>query len=518
MQIRKIPRPSTLVILIAAAVLVGLLLIYALTRSTGDENWFTAPQGAKNTPLAVGQATATLQSLPTMRPAGAPIYTPTPDKPHILPPMRTDPDSYTVQAGDSLGRIANSYGVSIQQIVQENGIANPNLLAVGQVLVIPPPTPSSPGSAYKVIPDSELVYGPASVGFDVEAYIRQGGGYLASYREEFGDLTLSGAQIVQQITQDYSMNPRLLLAVLQHQSGWVTDPAPSEVDKEYPLGLPDPQRKDLFRQISWAANQLNRGYYLYRVGGVGTWLLSDGSIVPIDPTINAGTAAVQGFFAALYGRADWDQAVTEQGLFATYNQMFGYPFDYAVEPLLPAGLSQPVMQLPFEPEILWAFTSGPHGAWGDGTAWAALDFAPPGDRPGCISSDDWVVAVADGQILRAENGVVIQDLDGDGYEQTGWVVLYLHIESRERVQPGAYLTAGERIGHPSCEGGVSTGTHVHVARRYNGEWISADQDIPFVLDGWVSRGAGAEYDGYLQRGAQQVEAYAGRNPNNEIQR
>jgi hypothetical protein len=31
------------------------------------------------------------------------------------------------------------------------------------------------------------------------------------------------------------------------------------------------------------------------------------------------------------------------------------------------------------------------------------------------------------------------------------VVLYMHIESRDRVEPGTFLRAGERVGHPSCE-------------------------------------------------------------------
>ena len=135
-----------------------------------------------------------------------------------------------------------------------------------------------------------------------------------------------------------------------------------------------------------------------------------------------------------------------------------------------------------------------------------------------MCSDAWVVAVANGTILRADHGAVIQDLDGDGNEQTGWIVLYMHIDSKDRVQPGVYLNAGEHIGHPSCEGGVSTGTHVHLARRYNGEWIPADQDIPFRLDGWVSIGAGSEYDGYLQLGEQKVEAFAGNSPDNLLQR
>lgn len=81
------------------------------------------------------------------------------------------------------------------------------------------------------------------------------------------------------------------------------------------------------------------------------------------------------------------------------------------------------------------------------------------------------------------------------------------------------MKVGERVGHPSCEGGVSSGTHLHVARRYNGEWIPADQTLPFVLDGWVSRGTGQEYDGYLEREGGAIEAWGGgRSDLNAIQR
>lgn len=217
------------------------------------------------------------------------------------------------------------------------------------------------------------------------------------------------------------------------------------------------------------------------------------------------------------------QAVTEKGVFATYNRLFGYPFDIAIEPLVPAGIRQPKMQLPFEPGVIWAFTGGPHGGWADGSAWAALDFAPAVENIGCGVSDYWVTAAASGPVLRVGNGEVIQDIDGggatnDGYEQTGWVLLYMHISGIERVQPGTYLNAGERIGHPSCEGGFSTGTHLHIARRYNGEWIPADQTLPFVMDDWVSRGLGNEYDGFLVKEDDRIEAWNGVSPENSIQR
>jgi murein DD-endopeptidase MepM/ murein hydrolase activator NlpD len=251
--------------------------------------------------------------------------------------------------------------------------------------------------------------------------------------------------------------------------------------------------------------------------------LNDGVVVRIASTLNAGTAGVQAFFALVKGEHDWQAAVSENGLYATYNELFGNPFDRAVEPLIPDDLGQPKMQLPFEKSVAWSFTGGPHGGWGDGSAWAAIDFAPPSEVLGCVSSDAWDVAVADGPILRAGDGEVIQDIDlpgnpADGNEQTGWTVLYMHVETRGRVKPGTYLHAGDHVGHPSCEGGVSTGTHLHLARRYNGEWIPADQNIPFVLDGWVSRGTVIVYDGFLEKNGKSIEAWEGQSPENAIHR
>lgn len=435
--------------------------------------------------------------------------TPTADAPHPIPTPRDFLDQYTVQAGDTLGSIASGYGITLESLMEANGLNESSVLAIGMVLTIPPvEVDPNPGSSFKLIPDSELVYGPASARFDVESFVEEQGGYLASYSGDVDGEYLTGTQIVERVSQNYSVNPRLLLALLEYRSGWVTDPNPQNV--EYPLGFYDSFYAGLYRQLAWTANNLNRGYYLWRVNGLSTLPLSDGTYVPLDPTINAGTAGVQYFLSLFNNRPFWDNDVSELGFFETYNELFGYPFDFDIPSLAPPNLSQPAMQLPFESGSVWSFTGGPHGGWDTGSAWAALDFAPPGEALGCVSSDAWVVAVANGWIVRAENGAVIQDLDNDGYEQTGWNVLYMHVEIRERIQPNTYVYAGERIGHPSCEGGISNGTHLHLARKYNGEWIPADRNLPFNLDGWISSGNGYEYDGYLTRGDTVYEALEGR--------
>jgi len=433
------------------------------------------------------------------RGSGLSFTSPTPDSPHPLPPPRAYVDQYVVQPGDTLGSIAQAYGIPLEALMQANGLNESSLLTVGMVLNIPPvSTDAAIGTAFKTIPDSELIYGPASIAFDLDAYLKSRNGYLSNYVQEINGEYLSSAQIITRVAQNYSVNPRLLVALLEYRSGWVTNPIPENID--YPLGNYEPYYSGLYRQVAWAADNLNRGYYLWRINGLATLSLSDGTYVPMNPNINAGTAGVQYFLSKFNDRLTWDQDVSSLGLFTTYFQLFGYPFDYDIASLIPPNLIQPPMRLPFADGATWSFTGGPHGGWDSGSAWAALDFAPPGEAGGCVISDAWVVAVADGYIVRAEDGAVVEDLDNDGYEQTGWNVLYMHIASQDRVPAGTYVYAGEPIGHPSCEGGISNATHLHLARKYNGEWIPADGNVPFVLDGWVSSGDGVEYNGYLTRG------------------
>lgn len=477
-------------------------------------------------PTPTGLPTATRQPTPTRAPVNiSPLIgiqnqiasSPTPDPARILPTPRQDVDEYIVQAGDTLGDIAQRYGISLQSLLDANNITDPNLLEVGMVLVIPAPNPISTGSALKIIPDSELVYGPSTVYFDTADFIASQNGYLASYTQDVNGILMNGADIVLSVSVNYSVNPRILLALLEYQSGWVTNPFPANID--YPMGFLDENRSGLYRQLAWAANTLNRGYYLWRVNALSTWVLTDGQVVPVDSTINAGTAAIQYFFSQTGDLETWTRDVNETGVAVTYFVFFGNPFSYAVEPLVPVTTTQPALNLPFSAGESWYFTGGPHGGWDSGSAWAALDFAPPDNSGGhCLTSPYWVTAMADGYIVRASNGAVVQDLDNDGYEQTGWVLLYMHVAAENRVEPGEYLFADEYIGHASCEGGVSNATHVHVARKYNGEWIAADGPIPFDLNGWVSTGSGNEYDGFLTRGAQSIEAWDSANDFNLVTR
>ncbi len=78
----------------------------------------------------------------------APASTPPP--PSASPAPASTPAVYIVRSGDQLGRIAASFGVTLQAIQAANGITNPNLIIPGQKLVIPSPglsASSSPGAS-----------------------------------------------------------------------------------------------------------------------------------------------------------------------------------------------------------------------------------------------------------------------------------------------------------------------------------------------------------------------------------
>jgi len=488
-------------------------------RFAREEN--TQPSTATITPSGANGGAAfhpAATYLPATLSAGVQRGTPTPDPTRVQAAARTDTAYHRVLYGETLGSLALQYNISVAQLMEANGLWSIDTLPLGMLLTVPALQQLDDGPAYKVLPDSEVVYGPAAALFDLRSYVEGLPGAIRTYRETIDDIPYDAAGIIQLVAERYSIHPRLLLALLEHQTGVLTSSTISEVERLYHLGYIRAGWETLFIQLSWAADQLNTGYYLWRAGWAGPYLFDGGFVIAPGEGINAGTAAVQYLFSQLEPPAGWRTDMVEDGFQATYVELFGDPFDYAVEPMFPEDLAQPTMQLPFEDGAEWSYTSGPHAAWGSGAAWGALDFAPPGNAWGCVPSDEWVTAVADGVVVRTGNGEVLLDLDADGFEQTGWVVLYMHIETRDRVQAGETVQAGDHIGHPSCEGGISTGTHVHIARKYNGEWISADANLPFVLDGWVSSGDGIEYNGSLTRGDMMLEAYAGRSTINAISR
>ena len=104
----------------------------------GDENAWKAYAGA------------TGQSVP------APQLQAQPQVQAYAQPVQNDGTTYIVQSGDTLSGIASMYGTTYQHLADINGIANPNLIHVGQEIRIDGTAPSTSAEYYTIQPGDTL--------------------------------------------------------------------------------------------------------------------------------------------------------------------------------------------------------------------------------------------------------------------------------------------------------------------------------------------------------------------------
>lgn len=432
--------------------------------------------------------------------------TPFPTRPAYEPGELID---YIAQSGDTLPALAIRFNTTVEEILAANDFipADATTMPPGMPMKIPIYYLSFWGSQYQILPDSLFINGPAQSDFDTQAFVDASPGWLKDTKSFASGKNLQGGEIIDLIASNFSISPRVLLALLEYELGALSQPQlPLFTNPDYPLGYEVLTHRGLYMQLVWAANLLNQGYYGWRVGAMTNFDLPDGSFERFDPWQNAATVALQHYF--LQGENDlqvYRRNIGPDGFAFTYQKLFGDPW-MEVQPHIEGSLQQPTMVLPFEAGKTWAYTGGPHTGWGSGLPFAAIDFAPPSEASGCVQSQEWVTAVADGVVTHHDTGVLELDLDGDGDPRTGWVVLYLHIATRDKAPVGKIVRAGEPLGHPSCEGGTSTGTHIHIARKYNGEWIAADGRLAFNLEGWLAENGKTPYEGYLRRFSELVTA------------
>lgn len=433
-----------------------------------------------------------------------PPPTPLPARPVYAPGELVD---YIAQTGDTLPALAAHFNTTIEEVIEANPII-PN-----DVTTLPPGLPMKIpiyhrnfwGSQYQIIPDSHFINGPAVVSFDTAEFVSQYNGWLKKYTEYVEGENRTGPEIIDFIAQNYGISPRILLTVAEYLAGALTSTTLPQDSLTYPLGYRNYRYRGVYRQLIWAANRLNNGYYGWRSGDLIEFDSPDSSLERPDPWQNAATVGIQYLFSTILSPDGYLHAIGPTGIAQTYRDLFGNPWETDV-PHIPGSLAQPGLIFPFESGKVWAFTGGPHTGWGTGAPWAALDFAPASEITGCYTSYEWVASMAKGLITQSGIGYLTLDLDQDGDPRTGWVIFYLHVAEWEKTPEGTIVEAGTPIGHPSCEGGSSTGTHVHVARKYNGEWMIVDSALPFVIEGWMPKQGTLPYEGTLTRFDQTVTA------------
>src|SRR5262249_49474771 len=126
------------------------LLLAACTRAA--PNTVSTPLGpATIANPSLPSAMPIMTYLPATRAPGTPISSPTANVPEILPtftpppaadtqafpPVTTGPISYTVQAGDFPGSIAEHFNISVDELLTANQMTADSVIYPGDTLLIP---------------------------------------------------------------------------------------------------------------------------------------------------------------------------------------------------------------------------------------------------------------------------------------------------------------------------------------------------------------------------------------------
>jgi LysM repeat protein len=111
--------------------------------------------------------------------------------------------TYTVQAGDTLGKIAARFGTTVTVLLQLNGLTNPDILAIGQKLKVPGTGGAAPASAGTPKP---------ATGGQGRSYVVQKGDTLLSIARRYG-LTVKQLQAANNIADPDKIFPGQTLVI-----------------------------------------------------------------------------------------------------------------------------------------------------------------------------------------------------------------------------------------------------------------------------------------------------------------
>ncbi len=130
-----------------------------------------SPEAATPTPTTAADTTPTVAPTSTPVPTTAPTAVPTAAPTAVPTTAPSGERTHVVQPGENLFRISLHYGKSYESVAAANGIINPDLISIGQRLIISAEgtTPTTPTRNYVVQPGENLFRIALKYGVAVEA-------------------------------------------------------------------------------------------------------------------------------------------------------------------------------------------------------------------------------------------------------------------------------------------------------------------------------------------------------------
>lgn len=340
-----------------------------------------------------------------------------------------------------------------------------------------------------LLADGQFVYGPNVGEFDTAAYLAEMNSPLAPH-----------ASIIEDKARYYSLNPRLLLTLLELQDGAVT----GEEATGAALAEEDEEATALDEELERLAEGLKDDFYrqLYDDEEVGA---------AAADRPNAATSAILSALTPLSTADEMDEVrepTSPNGFVQTYRRLFpaSNPLDNSNRIIPNAPPPATLFKFPFAAGQTWKFSGAPHAYDGcTPNVYSGVDFAPGGI--GCtIPEDLWITAPAAGTVSNVSCGGCQVYIEHGG----GWGSRFYHVANTV-VEAGQTVSQDQAIGNPSClpSGGScgsctgsSTGTHLHHDLTYNGAFVAIEGT---AYEGWIVQGTTC-YQGYLEKNEQLVWA------------
>ncbi len=369
------------------------------------------------------------------------------------------------------------------------------------------PPLSQSGMNQPIISDTDFIFTNSEFDFDIQGYLEHKPGILSGYIIQHQSETMPFSEFLRFVSHSSSINPKILLTILEIQTRLVDNRKPDEQDVSQAMGVISKQPSSIDEQLLLAANQLATAYYDFKYGDPTFYATGTVTRTLRDSSPNAATYSLLLFFS--------QTGVTEQGIsdarskaqmfIQIYEQEFGIRFKTIDVQNVAECNSPPDFQLPFPGGESWQLSHGRLSvAHGDLIGYpssginksilAAIDFVPPGSMPcrptppyNCsernngLVADAWVAAPFDtGTVVFARNSFVVVTKTN-----SLWAATFYHIHETEMITEGTKLEKGNlRIGHPSNSlkwGGNSPWSHVHFAMQCNGEYKPA---VGLTFSGW----------------------------------
>lgn len=386
----------------------------------------------------------------------------------------TTPVTYTVVSGDSLFAIAGQFNTTVEAISAANNIADPSLLQVGQVLVIPDATVSLPASTVA----KTLVY--AKPGDTLTS--------LATRYQQSTELLTA----LNSLTTTSRLFPGEPVAIAQADA----PPAPLYFGAVSAVSFPDsiPQGH-VGRLLVTTSRPLtlsaSLGDLRLPIQSFSTDQLRHFAYLPINALWDPGNYPLTISYVTASGilvSNTWPVAVSDGGYFF---QQIVVPDDRAglLEPSLYQGELQKLNELwtPVTPQLYWTSTfsrptgpqyetTSPFGTRRDynygllDTFHSGQDFGVPAGIP-VLAPGNGVVVLA--EPLQVRGNAVVLDHGGGVYSG------FWHM-SELRVSVGQQVNVGDVLGLVGNTG-LSTGAHLHWELRVYGIAVDPMQFVQEAL-------------------------------------